>query len=127
MLFYGSGANKLKSSNFVFCPRWVETGFCRDKTRREIMSNSRQDFQDRSRQHFAFKTRQDFRVLCNVDSRQDETLKDFKMSRRDGTRQHFPSRLGREFETRNFPTHHCYIRSYVLNISYSTLTIDCFC
>ena len=103
MHFYGSGANKLKSSNFLFCPRWVETGFCRDKTRREIMSNSRQDFQDTSRQHFAFKTTQDFRVLCNVDSRQDETLKDFKNveTRRDETAFPVSSRPG--IQDKKFP------------------------
>ena len=71
-----------------------------ETTRQNIKTN-----QDSKR---LFETRQDFWVFWNLGSRQDKTFKWFKISRRDGTRQHFPSRLGREFGTGNFPTHHWY-------------------
>ena len=75
-----------------------------DKTRQGQSLETR--FKTKQDRSMWVETRQDFQVLWNLDSGQDETYWDFKISRRDGTRQHFPSRLGREFETRNFPTHH---------------------
>ena len=84
---------------------WVGTEKSRDKTRQgqslEIFSR-----QDKTRHSFKtnkFKTtqdskryvetRQDLQVLCDLVSRQDETSATFKISRRDRTRQRFPSRL----------------------------------
>ena len=107
MLFYGSGVNKLNSSIFILCPRWVETDFCRDETRREIFGTRRDRIQDKVSMKDAFKTSRDRTRQKSWVSRQDKTYGFFKISRRDGTRQHFPSRPGREIETRNFPTHHC--------------------
>ena len=78
----------------------------RDKTRQGQSLDTR--FKTNQDSKSLFETRQDFQVLRNLNSRQDETLAIFKKSRQDGTRQHFPSRLGREFGTRNFPTHHCH-------------------
>ena len=106
MLFYGSGVNKLNSSIFILCPRWVETDFCRDETRREIFGTRRDRIQDKVSLKDAFKTSRDRTRQKSWVSRQDKTYGFFKISRRDGTRQHFPSRPGREIETRNFPTHH---------------------
>ena len=78
----------------------------RDETRRDNETrkdkNSRQ-IRDRK---MHFETRQDFKVLQKLYSRQDKTSNFFKMSGRDGTRQHFPTCPGREIGTGNFPTHH---------------------
>ena len=72
MLFYGSGVKKLKSSNSIFCPRWVETEF--PETRQdETMRQDKTKIQDK------FETER-----CI--SRQDKTLKFFKICIQDKTR-----------------------------------------
>ena len=77
-----------------------------DKTRHGDKTNEFKTKQD-SKRHV--ETRQDFQVLRNLDSRQVKTFAIFKSSRRDGTRQLFPSRLGREIETRlNFKIYMAY-------------------
>ena len=72
LLFYGSGVKKLKSSNSIFCPRWVETEF--PETRQdETMRQEKTKIQDK------FETER-----CI--SRQDKTLKFFKNCIQDKTR-----------------------------------------
>ena len=61
-----------------------------DKTRHRDKTTRFKTNQD-SKRHV--ETRQDFQFLCDLDSGQDETFAIFKISRQDGTTQHFPSRL----------------------------------
>ena len=61
-----------------------------DKTRHQDKPNTFKTNQD-SKKHV--ETRQDLQVLCDLVSRQDETSATFKISRRDRTRQRFPSCL----------------------------------
>ena len=69
---------KKVNSNIALFARWVETTFCRDETRRE-----------------------------NSDAHRDNSRKnrDFKISRRDGTRRRFSSRLAEKFLVSDFSTH----------------------